>query len=261
MDFKLSNSKLKDWENMCPREFKAKHITKDYPSFVGTKAMFMGNIFETLVIGGGINGAVTFKSLPFGPSIENSVYGPRIVAQAEAAKTYLKALGGKMLSRQEYICTELVNPASGEKMTIEGTLDIRYMMDDGLMVVIDLKFTADTENDFGDFAWGSPEKMDLSQIKHYSLLTMLAFDLDYIPVGYYWVFDHKETMKKKLIKCTISEWAMQEHINRLFEAWNAIQLSIMMDDWEVKNTWENCSKCKSPCNYKRVMPEYTLLDL
>lgn len=261
MDFVLSNSKLKDAENMCPREFKAKHITREYPPFEPTPAMEMGNIFETMVIGGGINGAVTVKTSIHGPKIERSEYYPRIIAQATSAKAYLKALKGKVLSRQEKIRTELVNPLNGEKMMIEGTLDIRYMMEDGSMVVIDLKFTADTENDFGDFSWGSPEKMDLSQIVHYCLLTKLAYKLDYIPVGYYWVFDHKKAMKQKLIKCTISEYTMQMHINRLFEAWDALQLSIAMDDFEPKNTWENCSKCKSPCQYKRVMPEYTLLDL
>jgi len=257
--FRISNSKLQSWETMCPIEFKAKYIDKTI-EFVPTIEMEWGNLFETLVIGGGIGGAFSFDKSPHGKKMINSDYRARVEEQAELCKGYLKAFGGKVLSRQEYIQSE-VTDASGTIIPIEGTLDIRYKLKDGRMAVIDLKFTGDTENDFGKFAWGSPEKMDLSQIKHYPLLTKLKYLLEYIPEGYYWVFDKGVDMKKKLIKCNISESAMHDHIERLSEAWNEITMAIVMNDWTPKNTWENCSKCKAKCNFERVMPEIIEIDL
>lgn len=262
MDFRLSNSRLRDFESLCPMEFKSKYITKEYPEFVPTMPMELGNMFETQAIGGGINGAVTINNSIYGDKIAKSEYYPRVVAQAEACKVYLKTIGGKILSRQEYISVQLTSNDGNQVMTIEGTLDVRYQWIDGKMVVIDLKFTADTENEYGDkFTWGALEKMDMSQIIHYVLLVKLKYELDYIPDGYYWVFDHKKEMKQKLIKVTVSEYALHMHIDRLFEAWNKIQLSLAMDDWEAHNTWDNCRNCKAKCRYERIMPEFTLIDL
>lgn len=261
MEFPISQSKLADYTNLCPMEFKAKHITKEYPDFEGTEAMSRGNIFETLAIGGGINGAVTVKNSPFGAKIERSEYYPRIVAQAKFAKQYLKEIGGTILRTQEYIKVPLTSRDGLSTMWIEGTLDIRYRWTDGRMVVIDLKFTGNTENQFGKFSWGNPERMDLTQIIHYCLLLMVKYELDYIPVGYYWVFDHEKAMKQKLIRCNISQETIDMHIDRLFEAHNQIQFNLAMDSWQANNTWENCSKCKAKCMHERKMPEYHEINL
>ena len=255
MSFKLSNSKLHDWETMCPIEFKAKHITKDYPEFVPSEQMNWGNWFETLVIGGGINGA--FRIAP-GSKMDNSVYKSRVEKQAADCRAYLKLLEGKTASYQEYITVKLKSNDGEQEMDIEGTLDIRRIVS-ALQVIIDLKLTGDTENEFGKFAWGAPEKMDLSQIIQYYLLVLLKYGS--APEAHYWVFDNGKEMKQKLIKCTISDYAIEQHIDRLFKAWDEITMAIAMDDFEPKNTWENCSKCKSPCKFKRVMPEYYLIEL
>ena len=258
MEFILSNSKMHDYERLCPIEFKAKHIDKNYPGFEPTKAMDMGNIFETLVIGGTINGAVTFETSKYGKTLQNGEYGDRIVAQAESAKSYLKSLDGKF-TRQEYIKVKLWSNDGTRWIWIEGTLDILFTFSDGRYSVIDLKFTGDTENDFGKFSWGSPEKMDLSQIKHYKLLVDIKYSVN--SEGRYWVFDSGKAMKKKLIKCNISEDAIWNHKERLFEVADQINNSIALDLWEPKNTFDNCSNCKAKCKWERVIPEEIIIDL
>lgn len=258
--FVLSNSKLHDFENMCPIAFKAKYIDLSLPPQKPSLEQELGNYFETLVIGGGINGAFELDKSEYGKQIQYGVYGPRVEAQAQDCKRYLKSLGGKIIKRQEYIKVQISNLDGTQTMWIEGTLDITYRFADGKLAVIDLKFTGDTENDFGKFAWGSPEKMDLSQIVHYDLLLKIKYNED--PDAYYWVFDKGTDTKQKLIKCNISEYATHMHIDRLFSAHNEISISIAMNEWEPKNTWDNCSKCKvQNCRFRRVMPEYYIIDL
>ena len=257
--FKLSNSKLHDWETMCPLEFKAKHITKTQPVEPATEPMCWGNYFETLVIGGGIGGAFSFSNHEFGEKMKRSVYKERVEEQAKRCKNYLKIMGGKIISRQEYISQVVKNPYTGQEIPIEGTLDIRYLMPGGTPKVIDLKTTGDSESEFGKFAWGRPEKMDLSQIKHYKCLADLSSGQPHD--AEYWVFDYREALKHKLIKCVISESAMWDHIQRLTDVYNEIQACIAMDDWQPRNTFENCSKCKSPCKFRRIMPEYHIIEL
>lgn len=259
--FILSNSKLHDWENMCPIEFKAKHIDKTIVRDEPTEAMSWGNFFETLVIGGGIGGAFSFDSVPYGEKMKRSVVYERVKTQAERCKFYLKSHGGKVVSRQEYICEKLKHPFDDRSIMIEGTLDIRYQFPHSEVPgVIDLKLTGDTETTFGKFAWGSPEKMDLSQIIHYSLLSKLKYG-EYPTDTFYWIFDSKEGLKKKLLKCNISEFAYEAHIMRLFAAYDEIDMCMQFDDWTPKNTFANCSKCKAKCNFERIIPEYEIIDL
>lgn len=260
MEFILSNSKLHDYQDMCPLEFKAKHIDKNYPAFEPTEPMEYGNWFETLVIGGGINGAFDFDKSPHGEKMKRSVFFDRVKQQAEIAKDWLKKEGGKVASRQEYIRSEITD-RDGQVIPIEGTLDIRYEWPGtDRRAVIDLKFTTDTENDFGKFAWGSPEKMDLSQIIHYGLLIQLEYGGDY-PETKYWIFDSKADMRKKRLDVRVSPGALADHIQRLSETYNQVTLAIAMDDWTPKNTYENCSKCQAKCDFEKIIPDYHIIEL
>jgi hypothetical protein len=261
MEFKLSQSKLQDFENMCPMEFKSKHITKNYPPFEPTPAMEWGNFFETKCIGGGINGAFSFEKSVHGEKMKKSVTYERVLKQVEAYKKFKHVAGFKVLKNQEYISGTVIANDGVTEMYIEGTLDIEVEFREQGIGNIDLKLTGDTENGFGKFAWGAPETMDLVQIKHYALLLMLKHKLKAIPHMEYWVFDTKADLKTKLIKCHISEEAIWRHKERLYNAWARIQGYMVFDEWEAVNTWENCSKCKAPCQYKREMPEYTEINL
>lgn len=258
-EFILSNSKLRDWETMCPIQFKAKHIDKTIV-FKPTIAMKWGSYFETLVLGGGIGGAFNMKTDEDGPKMERSVFYDRVRTQAERAILLLKAYGGKTLSRQEYIRTE-VRDAAGQLIPIEGTLDRRSFIEElNRQCVIDIKFTMDTENDFGDYGWGNAKGMDLSQIVHYGLLVHLKHRVDY-PITKYWVFDSKPEMKYKPIDVVVSEGAIYNHIERCSTVYNQIMTSIVMDDWQPHNTFKNCSVCPVKCKYERTVPEEEIIEL
>lgn len=265
-EFRLSNSKMRAFETMCPVEFKAKYIDKII-EWETTVPMKWGSYFETLVIGGGIGGAFDIDA-PENKKMKDSVFYDRVHAQAKKCKAWLKTLGGKTKSRQEYIQAE-VKDASGQLILIEGTLDIVYCMMDGRIIIIDLKFTTDTDNDFGPYAWRDPSKMDMSQIIHYALLYKIKHGVD-LPGTEYWVFDSKKEMKEKLVKvgsvdqnglAIISDYSLHAHIERLSEVYNEITLAIAMDDWTPKNTYANCSKCKAKCKFERVIPEYDIVEL
>lgn len=251
--FYLSNSKLHDWEKMCPIEWKAKHIDKSV-EWKETQQMRWGTFFETLVIGSGVGG----KVIKLSAQEMNSVYYERVKAQAKKCRGYLKLYGGEVKSRQEYI--RGIIHYNGQDIAIEGGLDIRYWIGDERRIVIDLKLTGDTENEFGKFSWGSPEKMDLSQIIQYTTLHQLKYGGDY-PEGEYWVFDNGTEMKEKLITVDISETTRLFHFQRLADAYNEILFSLQMDDWTPKNTYENCSKCLAPCKFRRIMPEFYKISI
>jgi hypothetical protein len=251
--FYLSNSKLHDWETMCPIEWKAKHIDKTI-EWGESQQMRWGIFFETLVIGSGIAG----KSIELGYTELNSVFYPRVKAQAAKARKYLKILGGKIHERQEHI--QAILTFDGQNIPIEGTLDVNYRIPPSRRIVIDLKLTGDTENEFGKFAWGAPEKMDLSQIIHYTTLHKLKYGGDF-PEAQYWVFDNGKEMKEKLITVDISDEARYFHFQRLSDVYNQINMCIELDDWSPNNSYENCSNCKAKCVYERIMPEFYNVNL
>lgn len=257
--FYISNSKMHDWESMCPITWKAKHIDKII-EFSPTEDMEWGNYFETLVIGSSIGGRVfDFTDDPMHVKMYKSEFRARVEAQAKDCRRYLRALGGKIIP-QEYIQAEVAD-ASGQMIPVEGTLDVRCLLKDSTRrMVIDLKFTGDTENDFGKFAWGSPERMDLSQIKHYGMLDQIKYGGEY-PETQYWVFDKGKDLKQKLINCEVTEFALIDHIDRLSRVYNEIMECIVMDDWPPKNTFANCRNCPVKCKYERVMPELTEITL
>lgn len=258
MDFKLSQSKLRDWREMCPIEFKAKHIDKTW-QFEPSIEMEWGNYFETQCIGSTIGGAFSFAKSIHGEKMLKSIFKERVDAQVLQYRKFKDIVCEKVLSRQEYISTT-VKDSTGQLIPIEGTIDMKWQLKSAKRAVMDLKLTGDTDNDFGKFAWGSPEKMDLSQIVHYGLLDKEYHKVEY-PVTKYWVFDKGVDLKKKLIDVKVSENALYHHIENLSEAYNEISLAIAMDDWKPKNTYENCSKCKAPCKFQRIMPEDYIVEL
>lgn len=253
IDFYLSNSMMNDWETLCPLVFKAKHIDKKI-EFKSTEDMIWGQIFETLCIGSSVGGQIIVAT----DKQKASAYWPRVKHQAMEVIKYLRLLGGTVISRQQYYKCEITDN-NGQVIKICGGYDIHYQMPDGTKIVIDIKLTGDTENDFGKFAWGSPEKMDLGQSIQYSLIHKIVFSE---PCGFqYWVFDKGVDFKKKLIDVQISEVAEFHHIERLSQVYNEIMMAIQMDDWQPKNTFANCSTCPCPCKFRRIMPEMTTVNL
>lgn len=251
-NFHLSNSMLHDWETICPRVFKAKHIDK-VVEFKPTQDMIWGQIFESICIGSTVGGGTVVAN----EAQKMSVYYPRVKKQAEKVRRWFKARGGKVIGRQMYLYTTVTDSA-GQVIPICGGFDILYDIN-GRRIVIDIKLTGDTENDFGKFAWGAPDKMDLSQSIQYTLIHENYY---HEPCDFeYWVFDKGTELKEKPIEVIVSEGAKFHHIERLSKAYNEIMMAITMNDWDYHNTYKNCSTCPCKCEYERVMPEIVTVNL
>lgn len=254
----LSNSMLRDWESLCPIAFSKRWFGTDEEkalfSLDEVQVIRFGVFFETLCIGSGVNG----KTVELTPKEKNSVYYERIKNQAKLCREYLKAMDGKMVATQEYLKGSFV--WLGQTIYICGNIDIRWRFSDGRGANIDLKSTGDTENTFGDYAWGKIEKMDISQMEQYSLLYFLNFGE--WPESYYLVFDLSKAEKFVPIKVNISEWSIEEHKERVAKAYNEITECMMLDYWEPKNTYSNCKTCplNQTCKYANKFPEIVQIN-
>lgn len=246
----LSNSEMIDWEEMCPRIWKAIHFDKVIEKET-TEAMEYGSLFETMVIGSGVQGKITKPT----EKMMKSVYYERCKAQAEDCKRYLELLGGEIISRQEYIYTEFIDD-QGQEIPVCGGLDILYgwpKEPDRKNLIIDTKFTGNTDSDFGKYAWGNPDKVDPQQAVQYTMLHKLKYGLD--ADFQWWVYDRGTAMGQKHIEVEVTELAIAIHQEKCARICNEIMLAIEFDDWGYKNTFENCRDCPAPCSYRRIMPE------
>ncbi len=246
----LSNSEMQDWESgMCPKVWKAKHIDKTI-DFEPSEPMMYGSWFETLAIGSGVGGKITQPT----PKMEKSDYAQRVKDQAADCRRYFKVMGGKILSRQEYIFTEITD-GEGQVLPICGGLDILYGFPgtDKPNIIIDLKFTGDNESDFGKFQFGNPEKVNPQQSIHYKLLHKAKYGTE--AEFQWWVFDKTPSVNQKRIGADISEVTEAIHIDKVSRVYNEIIMAMELDDWGVKNTFDNCRSCLCKCPYERILPE------
>lgn len=245
----LSNSEMNDWEVLCPRVWKAKYIDKSFER-ESSEAMDYGSWFETLAIGSGVGGKV------FSPTakMSASAYAERVKLQAADCRKYLKTLGGKILSRQEYIFTTIVDN-DGQVIPVCGGLDVLYGFPgtDKSDIIIDLKFTGDNDNDFGPYQYGNPEKINPQQAVHYRVLYKAKYGAEC--EFEYWIFDKSPSMKQKRIGVSVSEITEAMHIEKVSRIYNEIIMAIDMDDFGYKNTFENCRTCPVKCDYQRVLPD------
>lgn len=254
----LSQSQLKDWEELCPVAFKARWYGSDEEkelfSLDELQVIRYGIHFETLVVGSGMGQ----KTIEWTDKEKKSVYYERIRRQAKLCRDYLKDMGGKILAAQDYIQTSFEH--EGGTYYIQGNIDVRYGFDDGRQAVIDLKSTGDTDNTFGKFAWGRIESIDTTQLEHYSLLVQNKFGVD--PEAYYLVFDISKEEKFVPIQVSISEQAMYEHKERVAKVYREISEAIMLDYFEPNNYFSNCKSCplNTTCKFANPYPELSYID-
>ncbi len=252
--FRISNSMLRDWEEICPLVWKSRHVDETL-AWKESQPMRWGTHFETLVIGSGVKG----KTVTLTPEEKKSVVLKRIEKQAKDCRSYLRKLGGKIVGKQVYLDADVVD-SDGQTIPIMGGLDIRYQFKDGTIAIIDLKLTGDVDNDFGKFAWGKPETMDPSQLAQYGLIEFAKTGV--WPITQYWVFDSGPKMKQKLINVNFPDHVRFQHIERVSKAYNEITIAWEMDMWMPHNTYENCSVCplRENCIHRRLMPEIIEID-
>ena len=103
------------------------------------------------------------------------------------------------------------------------------------LAVEDLKLTMDLNSTFGDFCWGTPEKMDHVQAYSYTWMTNLIF--------FYMLYDYKPDMSKKVFKVNTNPAIMAE-LNETIRKSAATYLKAEKEGWPKDNTLGKCLKCK-----------------
>lgn len=240
---------LRDWEDMCPIQWKSKWIDKNPAFDIDDKEVIRwGIFFETMVIGMGMGG----KTVELTPEERKSVLYQRIKDQAKKCKEYLDLLAGKIIGRQQELKAEV--EFEGQMIPISGNLDVIYQFVDLSIAIIDLKLAGSTDSTFGKFAWGAPDKMDMSQIIHYKLLYAIVYNKE--TKSQYWVFDTSPAMQCVPLNVIVSEHTTYKHIERCAKVYNEITESIAINYWEPKNTFKNCNGCPVACAHQRLMPEF-----
>src|SRR5690606_6730844 len=125
MEFRIRNSMLNDWEEMCHLAFRARWFgTPDEQKLMDIghlQAIRWGSYFEQLVLGSGVGGKVielTDKEL-------RSEYYPRVKRQASIARGFifetLKGMGYPFMKAQERLETTFT--IDGMQVPYEGNAD------------------------------------------------------------------------------------------------------------------------------------------
>ena len=124
-EYYLSNSEANAWEEMCPLMWKARFIDGiiQEEESADITVMDWGVLFETLAIGSGVMG----KTIPDAKlaKMQKSEYYKRVSQQAAECRAYFKALGGKIVSRQDYIFVS-IQTDEGQEIMLCGGLVLLY---------------------------------------------------------------------------------------------------------------------------------------
>jgi len=225
----LDNGDIIDY---CPRKI---YWTVVNPKYSISKKVFAeGNYFESQCIGYGRDGN-SVNDLP-----RHKTTGRKLITQKridEQVMTFKKEAARRKLIHNE-INTQIPYYFTWEedpRIVIRSHPDIilsPFVSDEQgeILSSIDLKLTADLDNDYGPYQWAEPERRDLTQgfLYSYGLLYRLDFELNdkynpgnhlrelftekvmmYLDSGayqfIYWIFDHKPPLENKIVSVEMDQ--------------------------------------------------------
>lgn len=254
--FRLSQSMLKDWENMCGIAFKVKHFSdipeEQNPFYIGNKdVIILGNVYEQKIIGISRGGKQT---VPPADLIKKPVY-ERMIEQSKLTKYWLRKLDGKIIGVQERIEAEF--EWEGKTIYIVGHLDVNFKTGEGKFKIIDLKLSGDRDANYGPFQWKNLNTIDYTQPKHYILLEHLVTKQPIEETEFeYHIADTSTQKRVKIINVTAFDSTIEEHKYRLAKAYNEIEEALTIDYFEPKNDYDRCSVCplNEDCSYRNIKP-------
>ena len=253
-----------------------------------TLPMLGGSYFETLTLGSGRGGHKTLdmprKKLTAKQERENRVriekgeeplLGTKMISQIrieEQAERFKILQAQRQIMITEYNTQVPIMKQWSEDVFLRGELDIfptPILGRDGLQIaVIDLKLTGDIDNDYGDFCWGDPTRMDHIQAQMYHYLVR---DIDFSlnqgleeivtqPVTnmiadnnilfLYWVFSYGSgDLRDKFVRYdwdSNKEAELKESIRKTI----ALIEEYESEGWPAKPEYERCSKCPLTCTMR-----------
>lgn len=245
--------------DVCPLLLWNTSISKDLRA-APTRPMLNGSYFEYLALGSGAEGTEAVTELPLLKGGKKSADQVRIEAQATVFMNVLDQYGANIENTQIVFEREWDHEDNiwdeDFEIIIRGVTDFRSPITGvginghGERAIItipnaihDLKLTADVNNTFGDYTWGTPYAMDHIQAKIYNYLTELPF--------FYWVFDYKTKPEYKIIHKyvdVVARMEMHETIRKVAEK----LIGFEKYEWEPVPCYSLCKNC--------VVAEHGLCD-
>jgi CRISPR/Cas system-associated exonuclease Cas4 (RecB family) len=241
MENKISQTALKNYDK-C--QWLAKLANVDHlANPAEDKTAFMkGKFFEYLVIGSTVDGVVPkLPPIKTGQSKDEK----DIIELAEYAKD--------LLFKKMKLEIVKVQPKC-EFNNCKAMPDLIGILN-GKKYLCDLKFTETKENDsWGEWCWGKPEKIDMTQAIHYVYTYAMANE----PLPFlYLVFG--KTKWFKAIEVNVSDNTLMNHRERL----QVYQYSVDEGLFLPCNDFSICNNCdyNSVCDKKKETPEIIMINL
>ena len=246
-----------------------------------TRPMLDGSYFETLTLGSGRRGHKTLdlprKKLTSKQERENRVLvekgeepikGTKTIAQIrieEQAERFKILRAQRQIMITEYNTQVRILKKWDDNIMLSGELDIFPVSilgkDKYQLAIIDLKLTGDINNDYGDFSWGEPDRMDHTQAQMYHYLIrdidftlneglkdivtqpVLNMIADNNILFLYWVFSYGSgDLKDKFVRYdwdSNKEAELKESINKTVACIEENEA----EGWPAKPEYERCEKC------------------
>lgn len=231
--------------------WKAKWISREIPREPSGEQQLKGIYFETLALGEHSGGDelpdVSFMLLKDkSPNAELK----RIIDQSNRFKelfdpSHPDFLGFTIKSTQQTLLCD--------RSKRKGILDFHCEDVFGEQCIFDLKFTADVESTFGDYAWGrEASEIDWGQQVLYQDLYEAMYGAR--PKMYVMVFDASPRKGIRLFDLSISE-AKTETVREIYtSAWEDVN-EYNESGWPTSPSEKNCSSCPLDCIARFVKPE------
>lgn len=245
---------IKDWYSMCQLAFKGRWFgteeEKQLMSLDHVQSIRWGSYFEQLVIGSGVGGKVIELSI----KERNSVNYERVKSQAQEARRILLIENDlDVIGVQVRLLGDI--DVDGLIIPVEGNIDMIMGKDDIPSMNIDLKSTADAENEFGDYAWGKPETMDMGQMVMYRHLVMENYKVT--PISRYYVADLTPKERVESMEVEFSEDYIYDYYTKVRDVYTGISKAVNFDYWVPDNGYNKCKQCplKNICSKAVLTPE------
>jgi len=261
-DIKISQSLIKAMRyneegeaQTCPTFLKLLYIDK--LKIEPSLSMQMGNYFETKVLGANRDGTKTTQ-LPLTHSTQKKTADNiRIDDMAfEFLNTIVPTYALELKNSHIELEAEMKGSAFGliahldlVSPILDPTIDPDKIVD---CAIIDTKLTSDIGNSWGDFSWGTPEKMDHFQADFYDVVW--EHNMGSRVPFYYIVCEHGTGRNWMVIRKRVTD----EH--RATVADKVVRTSNVLSEWAsksrfpIKPNYEDCKRCpiKDACEGYRI---------
>lgn len=237
---KYAISTFKD-QGSCKKKWFESVVLKSIPKDPPSEQMIKGIYFETMCFGSNASGDelpdISFMYLKNGnPSVELE----RIHKQVDRFKSIFDPDSDEFLGLYPKEYQTVIETDKNKIVT-----DIIGVDDFDRPFILDLKFTSDVSQTFGDFAWGKdPSNIDWTQMVLYSKVYTEVFGVK--PRMMTLVFDASKNMGIKLFEVSVSDNAKEE-ISEITEIVINKAVEYSKNGAPTKPSESNCSTCPIQC--------------